>query len=80
MLGFYLGKALLPQVLFFILLAAGGYLGRLARRTILTFLAAWLAALLVAWLVPLMAPLFTAYVALVDVVLILVIFKSDIRI
>jgi hypothetical protein len=77
---FFLGPGLLPQILFCILLAAGWYLGRLGGRQILTFLAVWLAGVLAAGLFPLMSPLFTAYVALIDVVLILVIFKGDIKI
>jgi hypothetical protein len=79
-LAFFAGRALLPQILFFVLMAAGWYLGRLRSPQLVTFLVVWLAGLLAAGLLPLMAPLFTAYVALVDVVLILVIFRGDIRI
>jgi len=80
MLGFFLGRALLPQILFFILLGAGWYLGRLWGRRIQAFLAAWLLGVLAAVVFPLTAPLLTGYVAMLDVVLILVIFRADIRI
>ena len=80
MLAFFAGRALLPQILFFVLMVAGWYLGRLRSPQIVTLLAVWLAGLLAAGLLALEPPLFTAYVALVDVVLILVIFRGDVRI
>ena len=80
MLAFFAGRALLPQILFLVLMVAGWYLGRLRSPQIVTLLVVWLAGLLAAGLLPLEPSLFTAYVALVDVVLILVIFRGDIRI
>lgn len=80
MTAFFLGRVLLPQALFFILLAVGWYMGRLWGRRIVGFLAAWLAGNVAAHLFPVVGPLFTAYVALLDVALILVVFKGDIKI
>lgn len=70
----------LPVVhaLFFGLLAGGWYLGRLGRWWISAMLSIWCASFL---LLPLVAPgflLFSGCVALLDVVLVLKVFQSDI--
>lgn len=80
MAGFFIGRTLLPQALFFILLAVGWYMGRLWGRRIAGFLVAWLAGNVAAHLFPAAGPLFTAYVALLDVALILIVFRGDIKI
>jgi hypothetical protein len=76
----FVARVLLAHALFFILLAVGWRRGQLWGRGILMFLAAWLAGIVAATMLPGGALLFTAYVAIMDVVLILIIFKGDIRI
>ena len=79
-LAFFAGRALVPQVLFVILLAAGWYLGRLWGRRIVTFVALWLAGAVTVSLFPQIAPAFTAWIALLDIALVLIVFKGDVRI
>lgn len=76
----FLNRALLPHVVFFALLVAGWWLGELSNRRIGTFFGIWLAVILVtAWL-PYGGLWMTAIIAIMDIVLILMIFKRDIPI
>lgn len=51
----------------------------LARRTVAVLLLLWLAGYLLSGSLDLGAPLFVSYLALLDVVLVLAIFKGDVR-
>jgi hypothetical protein len=73
-------RAFLPHAVFFVLLLVGLWHGELRLRSAAIFFALWLAAVLAA---PLVTPgtfWMTAFVALMDVVLILMVVKRDVRI
>jgi hypothetical protein len=76
----YLSRTLLPHLLFFVLLAAGWWMAELSNRRIATFLGIWLGTILVFRLLPFGGLWTTAIVAIMDIVLILMVFKRDIRI
>ena len=76
----FFSRAFLPHAVFFVVLAAGWWLSELSGRQIALFLGLWLVALTVAAVVPGGALWMTASVAVLDIVLILMVFKGDIRI
>lgn len=76
----FLSRTFLPHAVFLVVLAAGWWLGELSGRRVALFLGLWLVALAVAAVVPGGAFWMTASVALLDIVLILMVFKGDIRI
>ena len=76
----FFSRTFLPHAVFFVVLAAGWWLGELSGRQIALFLGLWLLALAVATVLPGGALWMTASVALLDIVLVLMVFKGDIRI
>jgi hypothetical protein len=62
---------------FWILLGAGWFLGELHLRSIAIFVVLWVAGLFLLRLVN--GALFLPFVALLDIVLVLVVFKGDVR-
>ena len=62
---------------FWVLLGAGWYLGELHLKGIVTFVALWIAGLFLSRLV-LNGTLFLPYVAVLDIVLVLAVFKGDV--
>ena len=77
--GFF-NRALLPHVAFFVLLAAGWWLQELSLRRIGMFLVIWLVASAAVPMLPYGGLWMTALVSVLDVMLILMIFRRDIRI
>jgi hypothetical protein len=71
--------AWVAQAAFWMLLVLGWVFGELQVKVTLTFLGVWIAALLGLPHVPHGAALFPSLVALLDIALVLVIFKGDIR-
>jgi len=76
----FLNRALLPHVAFFVLLGAGWWLQELSMRRVGLFFATWLLAILAVPLLAYGSLWMTALVSMMDVVLILMIFKRDINI
>ena len=76
----FFSRMLLPHAIFFAMLAAGYWLGELTVRRIAWFFGIWLAAVLILPLAPYGILWATAVVAVMDIVLILMIFKRDIRV
>jgi hypothetical protein len=73
-------RALLPHVVFFVLLIAGVWLGELSFRRAGIFLALWVAAVIAAQYIIAGTLWMTAFIALMDVVLLLMVVKGDVRI
>jgi hypothetical protein len=76
----FVNRAFLPHAVFFVVLAVGWWLGELSSRRVGLFLALYVAAIAASPLVAGGVFWLTAFVALIDVVLILLVVKSDIRI
>ena len=76
----FFNRALLPHVVFWAVLVAGWYMAELSNRQIGICLAVWFVAIIVVPMWPYGAYWMTAIVAIMDVVLILKVFKGDIRI
>ena len=76
----FFSRAFLPHAVFFVLLVAGWWLGELSGRRAGLFLALYLAAVAASSLVAGGVFWLTAFVALLDVVLILLVVKGDVRI
>ena len=80
MIGIFVGRFLIAHGIFFALLVAGWYMGAFGGRRILTLVAVWICgAAMVAYAAGL-AMYFVAGIALLDIVLVLVIFKGDVNI
>ena len=71
---------LIAHIAFFALLLAGIWMRELTGRRVVVFLLLWLAGLVGLSFLTYGALLFTAYVAVLDVVLVLMIFKGDVTI
>jgi hypothetical protein len=71
--------ALIAHVTFWVLLARGWFREELGVRGIVTFLALWTSGSYGLRFVPGGPPMFFSWVALLDVALVFVIFKSDVR-
>ena len=76
----FFNRALLPHVVFWAVLAAGWYMAELSYRQIGIALGLWIAAITLVPMAPYGGLWMTAIVALMDVVLILKVFKGDIRV
>lgn len=76
----FMNRALLPHVVFWALMVAGWYLSQLSNRQIGVFVGLWLGSILLIPLLPSGGLWMTAIVAVMDIVLILLVFKRDIRI
>jgi hypothetical protein len=72
--------ALIAHVAFWLLLASGSFLGALKGRGLAAFLTLWVWGFLGFPYLPFGAALFSSYVALLDVALVLVVAKGDVRI
>jgi hypothetical protein len=72
--------AWIAHVAFWALLIAGVALGELGKKPITTFLILWFAGLWGLPYIPYGAALFSSFVAVLDVALVLLVFKGDIRI
>jgi hypothetical protein len=77
MIGIFVGRFLIAHGFFFALLVAGWYLGAFGGRRILAFLAVWIGGAAIVAYLPGLAMFFAAGIALLDVVLVLMIFKGD---
>ena len=75
----FLNRALLPHIVFWVLLGAGWWLAELSNRQIAIFIALWLVTITVVSSLPGGGLWMTAVVALTDIALILMVFKGDIR-
>ena len=75
----FFNRLLVPHVVFWVLLLAGWYLQVLSAGRVLVLGAGWLVALLVLSRLPSGNLWLTAIIALVDVVLLLVVFRRDVR-
>ena len=73
-------RGILVHLIFWVLAAAGWYLGRLTGRRLGFFVAIWLVGVVGLPFLPMGALWLTAFVALVDIVLVLIVFKGDIKI
>lgn len=74
------GASLVAHVAFWVILAFGLLTGELWPRRAGLFVLAWIAgAFVLPYLVPATALAITPYVALLDIVLVLVVFKEDVR-
>jgi hypothetical protein len=71
--------SLLARCAFWVLLLAGLYRGELGRRTIIVFVVLWLVGLFGSSYV-MDGVLFVPYVVILDVVLVLMVFKGDVKI
>jgi hypothetical protein len=71
---------MIAHIAFWVLLIAGRVLDELGTKSSAIFVVLWLAGLLGLRYVPYGTVLFMSFVALLDVVLVLLIFKRDIRI
>ena len=71
--------AWIAQIAFWVLLAAGLALGELGKTSTATFLILWLAGYWGLPYLPYGAAFFSSLVAALDVALVLLVFKSDIR-
>jgi hypothetical protein len=65
---------------FWFLLAYGWAWGELGRKRVFALVVLWLAGFLLRHLLPIGEGLFTAFVALLDVTVVLLTFKGDVRI
>jgi hypothetical protein len=72
--------AWIAHIAFWVLLIAGVALGELGKRPTTTFLILWLVGLWGLPYIPYGAALFSSFVAVLDVALVLLVFKGDIRI
>jgi hypothetical protein len=71
--------AWVAQIVFWALLLIGVASGELGRRGGALFAALWCGGYLAIWFAPAAAALLTPYLALLDLVLVFVIFKGDVR-
>jgi hypothetical protein len=76
----FFNRALLPHVVFWLVLAAGWWTGELAIRRLLVFLAIWIVAIVALPMLPSGFFWMTAAVSVVDIVLVLMVVKRDIQI
>jgi len=76
----FLDRALLPHMVFWIILVVGWWMAELSNRQIGIFAALWLVAILFVSALPFGGYWMTAMVAIMDIALILKIFKGDIRV
>ena len=76
----FLNRFLLPHVVFWVLLVAGWWMSELSSRQIAIAIALWLVAILFVFNLTSGLYWMTAMVAIMDVMLILKIFKGDIRV
>ena len=70
--------ALVAHVAFWVLLAYGWFWDELGVRGIAIFVACWIAGMYLVRLVPYGSGMFFSYVALLDIVLVFIIFKGDV--
>jgi hypothetical protein len=70
---------MIAHVAFWVLLIAGRALGELGTKSTATFLVLWLAGLWGRPYTPYGTALFASFTALLDVVLVMLVFKRDIR-
>lgn len=71
--------ALIAHVGFWLLLAYGWFWEEVGPRGIAVFLLLWAGGMFVLWLVPYGDAMFSSYVAVLDVALVFLIFKGDVR-
>jgi hypothetical protein len=71
--------ALIAHAAFWVLLAYGWWMDELGARGIALSVGAWVAGYFGVTMIPQGADMFFSYVALLDVVLVFVIFKGDVR-
>jgi hypothetical protein len=71
--------AFIAHVAFWTLIAYGSAVGELRARGVMVFVAAWLGGRFGLPYVPYGAALFSSFVAVLDIGLVFVIFKSDVR-
>ena len=81
MIGSPVVGAWIAQIAFWMLIGLGSSYGTLSKRTAAIFVALWLAGYVglprIAWWV---GPMVTSYVAVLDIALVLLTFKGDVRI
>ncbi len=77
MIGSPAAAALIAQIVFWALLAVG--LGELGIKRVCGFIALRLVGYVASGRIPLGGPFFVPYVAVLDIVLVFVIFKGDVR-
>jgi hypothetical protein len=71
--------ALIAHGAFWVLLAYGWFWEEIGPRAIVIFLLAWIAGMFGLPLVPYGESMFSSFVALLDIVLVFLIFKGDVR-
>ena len=76
----FLNRALLPHVVFWGLLVAGWWLYKLSVRRIVVFVGLWVVTITVIPSLPGGGLWMTAIAAIMDIVLVLMVFERDIRI
>ena len=76
----FFNRALLPHLVFWAVIGAGWWLYELSYRQIAIFVALWIVAITFVPTLPAGGLWMTAVVAIMDVVLILMVFKGDVRI
>ncbi len=70
---------LIAHLAFFILLLLGWFSGELSRRVATVMVGLWVAGYVASTLITPLDLLMTSYVAILDIVLVLAIFKGDVR-
>jgi hypothetical protein len=78
-MGSALIAAWIAHIAFWCLLAWGAILGEIRARQAATFLILWLAGMFGLRLIPYGAGLFSSFVAVLDVALVFIVFKGDVR-
>jgi hypothetical protein len=76
----FFNRALLPHVVFWVLLGAGWWMAELSYRQMAIAIALWVVAILFVSTLPFGGYWMTAMVAIIDIALILKVFKGDIRV
>jgi hypothetical protein len=71
--------ALVAHLAFWVLLVYGWFWDEIGPRGIAVFLALWIAGVMALPLAPYGSAMFPSYVALLDIVLVFMIFKGDVR-
>lgn len=71
--------ALIAHVSFWVLLPYGWFFEEIGPRGLIVFLALWLAGYFGLPLIPFAAPVLPSWVAILDIALVFIIFKGDVR-
>ena len=71
--------AVVAHIVFWLLLPVGWFFDEVSGRTVVVFLALWAAGLLGLPYLPNGSALFTTYIAVLDIALVFMIFKGDLR-